>query len=346
MFASDFENDQHVLVLGAGNFGTCLAQLLAENGHQVTIWSIIDEIVDSINNTHRNSKYLSNASLSERLKATSKLTKDIVDSVDSVVLAIPTQGLREVLTLLKPYAHPDLSIICAAKGIEVDSLQLPGGIIREVLGEDLAEKACYLSGPSFAVEIMDKQPTAVSMASKGAEYCLNAQKLFHNERFRVYTSDDPVGLEIAGALKNVIAIASGAVSGLGYLNNSRAALVTRGLAEITRVGVALGANPLTFTGLGGVGDLFLTCTSEKSRNFTVGYRLGQGEGLKDIMRTMDSTAEGVFTAKAANALTNRLEVSAPICQQVYEVLYREKPIAEAVQALLTRAMKPELEITS
>jgi glycerol-3-phosphate dehydrogenase len=340
--ASDFENSEHVLVLGAGNFGTCLAQQLADNGHLVNIWSIDQEIVDSINKTHRNPKYLSSASLSERVKATNKITKDIVDSAVAVVLAIPTQVLREVLGLLKPYAEPDLLIICAAKGIEVDSLELPGGIIRASLGDEIGNRACVLSGPSFAIEVMENQPTAVSMASKDLQACLHAQRLFHNERFRVYSSDDPVGLEIAGAIKNVIAIASGAVAGLGFQNNSRAAIVTRGLSEITRIGVALGAKPLTFTGLGGVGDLFLTCTSEKSRNFTVGFRLGKGETLEHIMRTMDSTAEGVFTAKAVFALTEKLGVSAPICDQVYEVLYRGRPIGEAVQALVTRAMKAEL----
>jgi glycerol-3-phosphate dehydrogenase (NAD(P)+) len=200
----------------------------------------------------------------------------------------------------------------------------------------------FLSGPSFAVEIMAGHPTCVSVASHDPDCALAAQKMCHTPLFRCYTSSDPVGLEIAGALKNVIAIASGAAAGLGYQENSRAAFLTRGLAEMTRIGLALKANPITFNGLGGVGDLFLTCTSKKSRNFTVGYRLGNGEQLDTIVESVGSVAEGVTTAKAAFELVDRLGVDAPIIREVFAVLYQGKDIQDAIRDLLNRDPKPEV----
>jgi glycerol-3-phosphate dehydrogenase len=249
--------------------------------------------------------------------------------------------MREVLGKLKPYWRPDMLLVCAAKGIEVGRLHLPRDIIADVLGKEVAHNAVFLSGPSFATEIAARQPTAVAVASKDPKRAAWAQELFHAAHFRVYTSDDPIGLEVAGALKNVVAIASGASVGIGFQMNSRAAVITRGLAEITRVGVALGANPLTFNGLGGVGDLFLTCTSEKSRNFSVGYHLGKGESLEAAIKAV-GVAEGVSTAKAAYDLCNKLGVEAPIITEVYRVLYEGKPITQAVMDLLTREAKPEI----
>ena len=211
-----------------------------------------------------------------------------------------------------------------------------------MLGDAIGDRSVILSGPSFAVEIMGGQPTCVSLASRDAERCLQAQYLCHTPLFRCYTSDDPVGLETAGALKNVIAIAAGAAAGLGYQQNSQAALMTRGLAEMTRIGLAMGANPITFNGLGGVGDLFLTCTSRKSRNYTVGFRLGQGENLDHIIESVGSVAEGVTTAKAANTLADKLGVDAPIIREVYAVLYKGKDIHDTIIDLLNRTPKPEI----
>jgi glycerol-3-phosphate dehydrogenase (NAD(P)+) len=333
---------EKILVLGAGNFGTCLAQHLAEKGYHVTMWTRSAAAADAINSTHRNPKYLTTVNLSPRLSATSKITAELMAQVSVVVLATPTQTLREVLGALAPHWRPALLLICAAKGIEMGTLQLPDRVIAEVLGEEAAGDAVFLSGPSFAVEIVSRQPTAVSVASLSATRAHWAQELFHAAHFRVYTSDDPVGLEVAGALKNVVAIAAGASQGIGFQANSRAALITRGLAEITRVGVALGANPITFKGMGGVGDLFLTCTSEKSRNFTVGFRLGKGEALESVLASL-SVAEGVTTAKAAYALAQKLGVEAPITTEVYRVLYEGKPITQAVMDLLTREAKPEFD---
>jgi len=338
------DSSQHVLVLGAGNFGTCLGQHLAENGHRVTIWSIDDGVAEAINKTRKNPKFFNQIILSERLQATNKISRELLETCDAMVIAIPTQALREVLGGMKDMLNKDMTIICAAKGIEVETLKLPLEIITDVLGRKIGRRASLLSGPSFAEEIMVKLPTAVAVASLDEAACLSAQKLFHADEFRAYTSDDPIGIGVAGALKNVIAIAAGATAGLGFQKNTQAAVLTRGLAEITRVGVALGANPLTFTGLAGVGDLFLTCTSEKSRNYRVGFRLGKGESLKDVLATMGSVAEGVYTAKAARALALKLGVETPIIDQVYGVLYHDKPIKEAVRSLLSREARPELDL--
>jgi len=333
-----------VLVLGAGNYGTCLAQHLAEQGHQVVIWSRSPDVVLEINTKRKNPKYLSHITLSSRIRAINNVDDETLAKCGYLIISTPTQSMREVLGQFKGKKCDHLLIICASKGIEIGTLLLPIDIIREVMGEKAAEHSAILSGPSFAAEVIIRQPTAVSVASKNAESARRAQALFHAAHFRAYSSLDPIGLEVAGALKNVIAIAAGAAKGIGFQSNTAAAILTRGLAELTRVGVALGANPLTFTGLGGVGDLFLTCTSEKSRNFTVGFRLGKGESLKQIIDTVGSVAEGVTTAKAAHQLRLKLQLDLPIIEQVYKVLYEDKPIVQAVTDLITREAREEIEL--
>lgn len=332
----------HVVVLGGGNFGTCLAQHLANNGNDVTIWSIEPEVVASINSRHTNPKYLSSAILSERIVATNKISRELMGNAKAIVLAVPTQVLRQVLVEHRELFSTRHLIVSTVKGIEIDTLCLPSTILAESLGQEIGRSACFLSGPSFAEEVFHQQPTAVSMASENESSAQSAQDLFHAPFFRVYTSKDPIGLGIAGAVKNVIAIASGAVAGLGFQNNSRAGLLTRGLAEIQRLGVRMGASPMTFNGLGGVGDLFLTCTSEKSRNYTVGYRLGRGEDLNTILATVGSVAEGYYTAKAVFRLSKKLGVEMPICHQVHAVLYESRPIKDAVHELLNREPKAEI----
>lgn len=332
----------NVTILGSGNFGTCLAQLFAAKGSDVRMWGIFDNVAETINKTHRNPDCLTEFELSDRIRAVTGIEAAYTESADSVVLALPTQVLREVLRNWKGLIPASALLICAAKGIENDTLALPIDIIASELGDRFAQNTVFLSGPSFAVEIMAGQPTCVSLASRHPKRAVAAQKMCHTPLFRCYTSDDPVGLEIAGALKNVIAIAAGAAAGLGYQENSRAALLTRGLAEMTRIGLALGANPITFNGLGGVGDLFLTCTSKKSRNFTVGYRLGEGEKLDAIVSSVGSVAEGVTTAKAAYELVRRLQVDAPIISEVFAVLYQGKDIQDTIHYLLNRDPKPEV----
>ena len=330
----------HILVLGAGNFGTCLAQHLAEKGYRVTIWCRSQEIADAIRLYHKNPKYLSTINLSPRLTATSMIDANLVATVNVVVHATPMQTMRSVLQLVAPHWRPEMRLVCAAKGIEIGSLALPGQVVADELGSEAAKHATILSGPTFASEMIAHQPTALTAASRDAASVKKIQELFHAAHFRVYSSDDPIGLEVAGALKNVVALAAGAAIGLGFQMNTRAAIITRGLAELTRFGVALGANPLTFNGLGGVGDLFLTCTSEKSRNFTVGYRIGRGEPLAGVLAAV-GVAEGITTAKAAYALALQLGVDAPITTAVYEVLYAGKAIDVAVHQLMSRTSKAE-----
>lgn len=330
------------LVLGAGNFGTALAHHLAHKGRPTLIWAREKEVSDSINTHHRNPFYLQDVELSRDLKAYTNMDDIPWADVSHLVLAIPAQFMRGVLRQARAKLSQQVILICAAKGIELDSLKMPITIVSEECSQILKENIVVLSGPSFAIEVAKHQPTAVSVACSSQETASKVQELFHAEYFRAYTSDDPIGLEVAGALKNVVALAAGAVAGMGLSNNTQAALLTRGLAEITRIGVSLGAKAITFNGLGGVGDLFLTCTSVKSRNYRVGYALGQGKKLDDVIASLGSIAEGVTTSKSAYELTQKLGVDAPIIQIVYKVLYCGLSVQEAVSALLAREMKPEI----
>lgn len=331
-----------VLVLGAGNFGTCLAQQLARNEHLVYLWDRSPEVVEAINSEHRNPKYQSDFELLNNIKAFHLLEEVPMADVKAVVICLPTQALRGVLTEKMPRSRlGDRPLICASKGLEISSGSFPLGIIEQVYGEQVSRRAVVLSGPSFAVEVMAQLPTAVSCASFSPDASKLSQELFHSPHFRVYTAKDPVGLEIAGAMKNVIAIAAGASSGLGFQANTRAALISRGLAEMTRIGASYNVDPLVFSGLGGVGDLMLTCTSEKSRNYTVGFKMGSGLNFKQTMDSMDSIAEGVFTVKAAKALVDERNIDAPITNAVYRVLYEDVSVREAVMSLLNRDPKAE-----
>ncbi len=331
-----------VLVLGAGNFGTALAHHLSVKGVPTILWARESQVADHINSHHRNPCYLKDVPLSTQLKAFTSFEKLPWHEVTAIVLAIPTQYLRHVLQSIAANIAPHIPLVCASKGIEVGSLKMPITIVGEECPNIPKEMITVLSGPSFAIEVAQHQPTAVSIASYSKKTAIRVQEIFHTERFRAYTSDDPIGLEVAGALKNVVALAAGAAAGLGLANNAQAALLTRGLAEITRIGVALGAKAITFNGLGGVGDLFLTCTSVKSRNYRVGFELGRGKKLNDVIANLGSIAEGVTTTKAAYQLTQNIGVDAPITNVVYQVIYEGLPIKGAVSALLGRDMKPEI----
>ncbi|KAJ3361609.1 hypothetical protein HDU91_003845 [Kappamyces sp. JEL0680] len=325
--------DDKVIVMGSGNFGTCLADHLATLGNQVTVWARDERIVHSINSDNKNCRYLSEVTLSKNLKATQVLDAELFATHSVVLMSVPTQFMRSILQTIKPFLELRHLIIFVNKGIECSSLQLPSEIVLEELGPDMGGRACFLSGPSFAIEVVTRQPTCVAVASLSAKRAHRCQRLFHSPCFRVYDIQDTVGLEIAGALKNVIAIASGAASGAGYQANARAAIITRGLAEITRFG---------HTAADRQGDLFLTCTSEKSRNFTVGYRLGKGEKLKDIVESLGSVAEGVPTTKAAYDLARKYNVDTPITDEVYRVLYEDKDIMLAFKDLTERDPSHEL----
>ncbi|KAJ8522028.1 hypothetical protein ONZ45_g1395 [Pleurotus djamor] len=341
-------NKCRVLIFGAGNFGSCLADHLGDSEHDVYMWTREERIVTHFNQHHRNPLYLKDHAFSENIKA---IGPDLpqagfLSEMDVLIFAIPTQGLRENLKVLHGRLGKEKLplLIFVNKGIEMGTNALTLEIIADTCGQDIARAATFISGPSFAKEIVRRRPTSVSVASFTITEAEKATDVFHQPWFRCYTGEDPIGLELAGALKNVYALAAGMSDGLGYENNTRAMMITRGLAEMTCIGTAFGAEPLTFLGLAGVGDLFLTCSSPTSRNYTVGYRLGQGESLETIIETLGSVAEGVSTAKAVKDIIDELGVKAPIATSIYNVLYEGKDVRTAVSDLMSLPPSRELEL--
>ena len=326
-------------VLGAGAWGTALACQLARCGVPTTVWAREPEVVESINREGRNALFLSDAALPDGLVATGELEQAVAQA-DVVISAIPTQFVRSTVSGVVDAFHDVEAVVSVSKGIEVATGLTPTGILRELLGDDVELVA--LSGPSFAAEVAAGSPTAVVAAGTNHDIVERVQVLFSDERFRVYASDDIVSVELGGALKNVVAIATGIVDGLGYGRNTRAALITRGLAEITRLGVAQGGNPLTFSGLSGLGDLVLTCTGDLSRNRRVGLALGRGKTLEEIMAEMNEVAEGVKTTAAARAMASDVGVDMPITEEVYRVLYEGADPRSSVIQLMGRALRDEI----
>lgn len=326
-------------VVGAGAWGTALAMVLREKGHDVRIWSYEPEVAASINERSRN-PYLEDIVLPEGLRAEADLAPAVRDA-ELVVSVSPSQVVRAVMTEAAPHVRSDALLVSASKGIELGSLLRMDQVLHEVLGSERMERFCVLSGPSFAREVAERAPTAVVVASRTEEVARRAQDAFQTPWFRVYTNLDVVGVELGGALKNVVALSAGVAAGLGYAHNTAAALVTRGLAEMTRLGVAMGARQATFYGLAGMGDLVLTCTGALSRNRTVGYRLGQGESLTSILDDMSAVAEGVKTASAVHELARRHGVEMPIAEQVYAIVEEGRSPDDALKALMLRDPKPE-----
>lgn len=326
-------------VLGAGSWGTALAALLSRRGHDVTLWSFEEEVAESVN-VRRTNPYLPDVVLPEELRATNDVA-ETVREVDLVLSVSPSQFVRSVLSAAAPHVPREALVVSASKGIEITTLRRMDEVVRSVLGDEHMKRFCALSGPSFSAEVAREEPTAVVVASEAAEAARRVQELFQTGFFRVYTNSDVVGVELAGALKNIIALAAGATAGLGFGHNALAALITRGLAEITRLGLAIGAQRATFSGLAGMGDLVLTCTGALSRNRTVGMRLGRGESLETILSDMTAVAEGVKTAEAAYALADRYGVEMPITEQVYRIVREGRPPAEALRILMLRDPKPE-----
>ncbi|MFH1123083.1 MAG: NAD(P)H-dependent glycerol-3-phosphate dehydrogenase, partial [Pseudomonadota bacterium] len=269
--------------------------------------------------------------------------EEALSEKDVILMAVPSHVFREVLKPIGPLLRSGMAVLSATKGIENDSLKTMSQVAESLLPKEFAERFACLAGPSFAREVALKYPTAVTIACRDIHHAERLQRVFSTDVFRTYSSDDVIGVELGGALKNVIAIAAGIVDGLGFGLNVRAALITRGLAEITRLGVAMGAKPMTFAGLAGLGDLVLTCTGDLSRNRTVGLKLGKGMKLKDIISRMNMVAEGVKTSLAAHKLAQATGVDMPIIHQVYEILYLEKDPKEAARELMTRDLKVELE---
>ena len=331
-----------VAVIGAGSWGTTLANLLVEKGCEVDLWVREEEVYHQINEEHINRIFLPDMPLDPRLNPVRSYEEALADK-ELVLVVVPSHVFREVLNHMKPYLHSETTVMTANKGIENESLMTMSQVAEEVLPKEYMEQYACLAGPSFAKEVYQKHPTAVTIGCRDMRHGERIQQLFHTEYFRVYLSQDVVGVELGGALKNVIAIAAGTATGLNFGYNSLAALMTRGLAEITRLGVAMGAIPLTFAGLAGMGDLVLTCTGELSRNRTVGVKIGQGMKLDEIINSMAMVAEGVKTSVSAYNLGMKMGVDMPIITQVYQILYHGKDPKQAVIDVMTRELKPELD---
>jgi glycerol-3-phosphate dehydrogenase (NAD(P)+) len=326
-----------VAVLGAGSWGTTLANLLAAKGETVRLWAYEPEVVEAINARHENSLFLPGIPLAPGLRAYGD-AREAVAGASVIVSAAPSHAVRSVIAGLEGRVKDGALVVSATKGIETDTLALMSGVFEECLPQT---RFAALSGPSFALEVCQGQPTLVVAAARDEATARDAQRIFATPQFRVYSHDDVVGVELAGALKNVIAIAAGILEGLGMGHNPRAALITRGLAEITRLGVALGASPPTFAGLAGMGDLILTTTGSLSRNRALGVALAEGQTLEDYRRAHRSVAEGANTSKAGAALGERMGVELPIIGKVCEVLFRGKSAREGVAELMSRDLKSE-----
>ena len=327
-------------VIGGGAWGTALAMLLADKGHQVTLWMYEEDLAEETTRTRENRIYLPGFTLPSSITVTSSLESAVKGS--SILLSVvPSHTVRAVTKQYASFLPKDAIIVSASKGIEIETLMPLSEIFKDVLPKEFHNRLCFLSGPSFAKEVARKMPTAITLASYDAAIGKKAQEILSNAYFRVYTNRDVIGVELAGSLKNVVAIAAGALEGMGFGYNTMAALLTRGLAEMARLGVAMGGNVTTFSGLAGMGDLVLTCTGGLSRNRTLGTRLGKGEKLDDIMMGAKTVAEGVKTAKAARELAKKYRIDMPIVDEVYQILYEGKDPQRALRDLMTRELKAE-----
>ncbi len=327
-------------VIGAGSWGTALAYVLADKGCPTTIWAYEPELVTDINERHENTLYLPGITLPDNLRASGDLA-EVCEDAELVVIVTPSHVTRRVMEQARDVLPEHVPIVSATKGIENDSLMTISEVLEDVLPLRYHPYLAYLSGPSFAREVAQRVPTAVVVASLSEKLALTVQHLFNHAWFRVYRSTDVIGVEIGGSLKNVLAIAAGAADGMGFGHNTKAALITRGLAEMSRMAVALGANPLTLAGLAGMGDLVLTCTGGLSRNRAVGEKLGRGMALDEILAEMNMVAEGVKTAQSVRDLSRKLGVEMPISDAVYRVLYEGKSAQQALADLMGRELKRE-----
>ena len=330
---------ERIGVLGGGSWGTALSILLANKGFDLDMWVRNKEQVVTMNNTRENKRYLPDVKLPDGFKVSGDMEKAIHNK-DVVLLTVPTHGVREALSLAKNFINKNQIIVNVAKGIENDSLMRISEIVKELLPEN---KYCVLSGPSHAEEVAINLPTTVVSASEHRDVAEYIQDLFTTPTFRVYTNPDIVGVELGGSLKNIIALGAGISDGLNYGDNAKAALMTRGIIEIARLGTKLGADPNTFSGLSGIGDLIVTCTSMHSRNRRAGILLGQGMSLEESVQKVGMVVEGIKTAKSAYKLSEKLNVEMPITQEIYNVLYNGIEANEAVMRLMGRDKKHEME---
>jgi glycerol-3-phosphate dehydrogenase (NAD(P)+) len=328
-------------ILGAGSWGTALGAVLASKGFPVTLWDKDVPVLDTIAQKHENVRYLPGLPLPPSLGATPDITRAL-EGAELVVFAVPSHAMRAVAIEAKRHLHAGVPLCSVAKGIEVDTLMTMSEVLEDVLPVQMHPYLTFLSGPSFAKEVAKGLPTAVTIAGRWERISKTVADALHGRAFRPYTSTDVMGVEIGGCVKNVVAIAAGLSDGMGFGANARAALITRGLAEISRLAVRKGANPMTLSGLSGLGDLVLTCSSDQSRNHTVGFGIGQGKKLEDVQKEIGQVAEGVLNAKSVHAISHKLAVEMPISEMVYRVLYEGQASRAAVTELMTREIKAEM----
>lgn len=328
-------------VLGAGSWGTVLASVLADNGLDVTLWARRRELAEEIHRENRNSKYLPGILLPDSLRGTDSVEEAVADK-DLVLVVVPSQSMREVARKMAPWLGKNTLVVHASKGFELNSLKCMSTVLEEEL-PGAADRIAVLSGPSHAEEVIRKSPTTVVVASACPSAAEEAQELLINSYFRVYTHSDVIGVEVGGSLKNIIALGAGLSDGLGFGDNAKAALITRGLAEMARLGMAMGAKPITFAGLSGVGDLVVTCTSRHSRNWQAGNLLSQGLGMEEVLKRMGMVVEGIKTTQAARQLSLRYQVEMPITRELHAVLFEGKLPRKAVEDLMARGKTEEME---
>jgi len=326
-----------IAVIGAGAWGTALAQVFALAGHSINIYAYETEVVDEINSSNKNSTYLPNVILSKNIKASSSY-EEVVKDVDIILNVVPTQHTRSVFEKLKPFVKENAYIVNCSKGIEISSKELISEIISEVLPNN---PYAVLSGPTFAIEVASGLPTAVTLAAKNIDDAKKLCDILSSSTFRPYASTDIIGAEISSAVKNVIAVACGMVEGKKLGNNAKAAIIARGMAEIKRIGLKIGAEPETLLGLSGLGDLTLTCNSPMSRNYSLGFALGEGKSISEIMTGRKTVAEGYYTAKAVVEFAKKLNVEIPVCTAVYAILYENISVDDMARELMSRHLKSE-----
>ncbi len=335
---------QKIAVLGPGSWGTALAQVLNDNGHDVRIWGNITEQIDELNQKHTNTRYFKDITLDENIVAYHDLA-DALNGVDAVLFVVPTKVTRLVAKQVAETLQHKVTVMHASKGLEPGTHERLSTILEEEIPSELRSEVVVVSGPSHAEETIVRDITLITAASKDIESAKYVQTLFSNHYFRLYTNTDVIGVETAGALKNIIAVGAGALHGLGYGDNAKAAIITRGLAEITRLGVAMGASPLTYSGLSGVGDLIVTGTSIHSRNWRAGDALGRGEKLEDIEKNMGMVIEGISTTKVAYELAQELDVYMPITTAIYRTIYEGADIKESILDMMSNEFRSENEWT-
>jgi glycerol-3-phosphate dehydrogenase (NAD(P)+) len=335
-----------IAVLGDGSWGSVLGSLLADNGNQVTLYGDNPDVAKEINTHHTNEHYMKNWQLNAKAKATTDLSQALADC-EIIVFVLPTKAIRSVAKLV----HAELAksglqplLVSATKGIEPGSEKLISEILKEEIYPSMMDKIVILSGPSHAENVAQKDLTAITCASTSMDNAEKVQRLFSTDYLRLYTSNDPIGVQVGGAVKNVIALAAGILVGQGYQDDAKAALMTRGLAEMNRLAMAFGGQPWTLSGLSGIGDLIVTCTSTNSRNWRAGYQIGQGKSLDYVLKHMGQVVEGATTVKAIHELCQRNDIEMPICDAVYSVLYQNGSVADEIKAMMNREMKPEVRL--